>query len=198
MDPITRYQFACVAGYGSFDYTDSNNIGLEVPGEGGYFVGLFDTNGDGTSEHALIVSPKISTGSTPTTGSGYWKASSSGYLGTSYRDGAANRVTIGTSSVYQANYICINASYEGHSDYFLPAYQQMLLFLNNLGPSESGVPSIFASGGSQAVSGGVYWTSTEHNSSRAWNVNTSSKSFANMPPKDEGVFNVRAFRQVSI
>ena len=126
--------------------------------EGGYVAGFITyTSGDPT--HGLIYAPKGSYES-----SKQWKTTNSATSGTSSTvDGAANTANMADSSHPAANY-CAGLTIDGKSDWYLPAYDELVEAYSNLNRNVAPI-SEFQSGGSEEFTSSYYWSSTEDSSS---------------------------------
>ena len=221
MDPITRQQFAAVAGHGGFDFLDPNNIGEEV--DGGFFGGLISHTADGNATHALIVGPKATAASGsdyPTTTELQWRTSSGTTGATSVFDGSANTASMTNSPC--ANFVN-GLTIDGFSDWYLPAlYELDIIYFHfkpttqanstSFGTNSYSVPTrssnyttgspartsvtLFQEGNAQAYPDGYHWTSTEINSSNVWILSTKNGYQDNAGKTS--AFGTRAIRRVAL
>jgi hypothetical protein len=191
--------------------------------EGGFYAGLISHTADGVATHALIVAPRATgasgTGYTITTLPS-WQTSDSTTGATSPFDGAVNTPLITNSPA--ANF-CKNLSIGGYSDWYLPARFELDIAYKNLKPStdsnntsfginDYSVPkrtvnhtagdpaqtslAAFQTGGAEAFSAVIHWSSTEQFSSTAWSVSF----FGGAQSAVNKAFgrSVRAFRKIAL
>lgn len=196
----TAYTFTVVAlnKFGpSSASTASNSVTPAQPliGEafaGGFFAGQISTTADGVATHNLVVAP-LATGQVASTK--YRTTNQSTPGATSLIDGSFNTAIMmggvhGTPAEYPAGDFCNGLTIGGHSDWYMPAKNELIVqyfFLkpttttNNVGsganvyavspePSNTGYTSgapaqtsatVFRSGGTEAFSAVDYWSSNE-------------------------------------
>ena len=188
------------------------------PFGGGFYAGA-NIIVDGV-EYALVVAPKTQGGESATTLR--WKYENTSTADTdSLNDGWANSNTMNNADHPAAHY-CRGLNINGHTDWYLPSQDELEICYRYLKPittanntssganSSSNPPgsvytagnpvqtsiSIFQSGGTEAFTAGVYWTSTQNTANVARNLNFSLGHQSNY---NKTVTNrVRAVRRVAL
>jgi hypothetical protein len=203
------------------------NFGAVIPDigaayEGGFFAGQISTAGNSIADYNLVVAP-LSSGQTQT----QWKTSNTSTAGTSSDiNGPANtaaQIAAGAASHPCANF-CNNAVIGGFSDWYMPAKNELEVLYFNLKPTTtsnntssginpnavparasnytSGNPAqtsaaAFQTGGAEALSAQVYWSSTESTATKAFNQYLGPGYQQTYSTKDAS-FRVRAVRRVAV
>lgn len=191
---------------------------LAVPFGGGFFVGRMRVDGE---VYGLIVAPKAN-GETEMVWSDNYK-SVSGAL--SWHDGLANTQAMAAAGSGLAKW-ALGLEIAGHSDWYIPAQDELEVMYRALKPTTSGnslyarsgtnlsvfeptypytadspsqtLSGDFKEGGAEAFEDEWYWSSTQHsgNSHYAWNQDVSDGS-QNGNHKD-GCFRARAVRRFKL
>jgi len=197
-------------------YTSTLSIGDAYGG--GFYAGQISTAGNGVANYNLVVAPVASGESGK-----QWQTSGESTAGTgSAIDGPTNSSNMNDAS-HPAAQFCKGLTIGGFSDWYMPALNELEVCYYNLKPTTDGnntgagtntnaVPSRgsgytsgtpaqtsatnFKSGGAQAFSG-LYWSSTEAQTTLAWFQNFSTGRQASFS-KDSSIFKVRAVRRVAI
>jgi hypothetical protein len=223
-----------MSGVGQAVFMNQRSFGPPAIGsafEGGFFAGQISTTANSIATHNLVIGPL----STAQQASTQWKNVNTGSPGQSFIDGPQNTADVvadGNATVYPAAHFCNNLSIGGFSDWYFPALDELEVVYFNLKPTTqtnntnsginafavparasnytSGNPAqtsaaAFQSGGSEAFTAGVYWSSTEGTYQfgqgfrvRAWTLDFSSgQQFRNYPAAAGGRI-VRAVRRVAV
>jgi len=160
---------------------------------GGYYAGQISLTASGVATHNLVVSPRAS-GQTNTT----WKNNGSDGPSTSAVDGLSNSNTMVATGICAAATFCRSVNVGGYTDWYLPAKQELEVCYYTLKPGtrgnytsagfntyavpsrpgfySSGVPAqtgaaLFRTGGSEAFSPEMYWSSTDNGGNTGMGVN---------------------------
>jgi len=189
--------------------------------EGGFFAGYISHTADGVPTHGLIVAPAASgyNGQAEL----QWKTSTTSTSGTtSTFDGAANSANMNNASHPAAQY-CEGLTIGGYSDWYLPARDELDIAYENLKPSATGnstshgindysvpkrtitrtagVPAqtsiaAFQSGGAEAFTADLHWSSTEFSETNAWNMSFANGNYGGN--LKTSLVLVRAFRKFAL
>lgn len=87
-----------------------------------------------------------------------------------YEDGVTNTdamIAVGVEDHPAANH-CVNYDGGGYADWYMPALDELYTIYQNLGPNEPDCPPNFQSGGPQAFSDELYWSSTQYEPYTGW------------------------------
>jgi len=186
---------------------------------GGYFAGQISTAGNGIADYNLVVGPVASAQNS----SKQWKTSATTTAGTSsVIDGPTNSSNMNNAS-HPAAQFCEGLTIGGFSDWYMPALNELEICYFNLKPTNnSNTPSVganvnavparatgytsgnpaqttaadFKNTGSENFTAGSYWSSTQYNNIRGWEI-----SFDNGNPSytyKPNYQNVRAIRRVAV
>lgn len=195
---------------------------------GGYFAGQISTAGNGIADYNLIIGPV----SAAQNSSKQWKISNTTTSGTSSLiDGPANSSAMNNAS-HPAAQFCEAVNTGGFTDWYMPAKNELEVCYYFLKPNTSnnatasgsnanavspeplstnyttGSPAqtsaaAFQTGGAEAFSAGIYWSSTQNSSTTGW-----SQYFASLYGQGSGhmfaaqksynYFSVRAVRRVAV
>lgn len=202
-------------------FTTAATFVPDVPGGpfgGGYYAGRINVGGQ---IYAIVVAPKALGGEA----SRRWKNSNTTTAGTtSTNDGWANTNAMATAGIanHPAGQFCRGLSIGGYNDWYLPAKDELEILYRNFKPTTqanntssgsnpSSVPptsnytsgnpaqtsiALFQQGGAEAFQVNWYWSSTEYDSSGAWNQYFDNGSQSNYIKNY--AYYVRAIRRVLV
>jgi hypothetical protein len=222
----TNYTFTVTAtnALGTSSASSASNSILTTPVigqsfQGGYYGGAISTSANGVATHYLIVAGKSAGESSDTYGiNGFADP-------TSFIDGPTNSSTLLASGLRRAAIFCEGLSIGGYSDWYLPAYSELVTIYYYLKPSTtsndtnggytdyavspqpistynlSGTPaqtsvSNFQSGGADYFESNTYWSSTQQNANAAYTVSFTNGQ-GNASSKSATLF-IRAIRRVAV
>jgi hypothetical protein len=113
--------------------TWSHSLVIGAAFGGGFYAGQISTTANGVATHYLVISPQ----STAVTGtSSIWGPTGTNTGINSLIDGPANTASlVALGSSYKAANYCNNLTTGGYSDWYLPAFNELLTMYYNLKPS---------------------------------------------------------------
>ena len=188
--------------------------------QGGFFAGQISTAGNGTPDFNLVVGPVASAENS----SKQWKTTRTTTAGTnSVIDGPANSTAMNNAS-HPAAEFCEGLTIGGFSDWYMPAQNELEICYYNLKPTTTSnttssganansVPSRsatyytagtpaqtsaanFQSGGTQAFTNVIYWSSTQNTATYGFQQ-TFNNGYQAFYYKNSA-FRVRAVRRVAV
>jgi hypothetical protein len=189
---------------------------------GGFYAGKIAVGGGGVATHYLIVAPKA-TGENSSRTWGTWSSTTGITSVINGPTNSASLAALGAD--YQAAVFAEGLTIGGYSDWYLPAKNELEVLYYFLKPTTdvnntaygsndnavspepistnytSGSPAQtsagigFRTGETDAFASALYWSSTEYNSTRAWN-----QYFVNGPSDSskDGSRYVRAVRRIAV
>jgi hypothetical protein len=194
------------------------------PFGGGFYAGAISTAGNSVADYYLVVAP-LASGQSSLQWKNAGTATPGADSFVNGTQNTADMVADGNATVYPAAHFCNDLSTGGQTDWYMPARNELEICYFNLKPTTqvntvvgtgtnpnavparaspytSGNPpqtsaTAFQSGGSEAFSAVIYWTSTETTNPDCFSQSFSYGLQANNGNRQQS-YRVRAIRRVAV